>query len=131
MAIVKEINIVQGTDREFTLIAKLSESLEPKDLQAFVGGAGDILELKMPGENADIVINLTANANGTKIEVLSIASGLAGKVKVTISDTDTALLRARDGQNMELKIKEGAGPDYSISKVQYVGKLNVKPCLFE
>ena len=131
MGIVKNINIIQGTDRQFTLIARFQESSEPKDLSAFVAGAGTILELKMPGENADISISLTANANGTKIEVVDASAGLAGKILVTMSDIDTLLLKARDGLNMELYIREGAGPDFNISKVQYSGVLNVKPCLFE
>ena len=131
MGIVSNINIIQGTDRQFTLIARYKDSLEPKDLSAFVGGSGTVLQLKMPGENTDLSITLDANANGTKIEVIDVSSGLAGKVLVNMSDIDTLLLKPKEGQNMELYIREGAGPDYNISKVQYVGVLNVKPCLFE
>jgi len=130
MAKVKFINIIKTTDRMFTLVAIFLESGEPKDLSAFVGASGSGLKLSLPGEDDTLTLDLTSNPNG-KLEVLTVASGLAGKVAVTVTDTGSALLKEGDGQDMELIIKEGAGPDFEVSKVQYPGKLNVIPCLFE
>jgi hypothetical protein len=129
MALVDQLNIVRGTDRQFTLIVTDQTTRLPKDLSAFVGQSGDILKLTLPGDSADIELTLDT-VDASKIEVESAAAGLAGKVKVTLSDTTTAALKARDGQGMELCIKEGAGPDYDISKVQFIGVLNVKKQLF-
>lgn len=128
MAIVDQINYIQGTDREFDLIVRTKPSLEPKDLSAFVGGSGDGLKLTLPGDDAPIDLTLDDSADG-KLEVVSNAAGLAGKVHVTLKD-GMALLKVNDGQDMELCIKEGAGPDFAVSKVQFIGKLNVKKQLF-
>ncbi len=130
MSIVKTINIVQGTDRQFTLIIKDKLTQEPKDLSAFVGGSGDGLKLILPGDGANVELTLDVIEQTSKLQVLSNAAGLAGKVQVTLSEVTSAKLRARDAQNMELCIKEGAGPDFAISKVQFIGVLNVKKQLF-
>lgn len=119
------IDIIQGTDREFTLRIVKKSTEEPKDI---TGLTGDALSLVLPGEDTNLTLTLDANANASQ---LSIVSGPGGKIKVTLSDSDTPLLKARDGQDMELTIKEGAGPDFDISKVQFLGELNVKKMLFE
>ena len=119
------VDVIQGTDREFTLRIVSKSTEEPKDL---TGLTGDALKLILPGEDANLELTLDVNANASQ---LTITSAIGGKVKVTLSDTDTALLKARDGQDMELTIKEGAGPDFDVSKVQFLGELNVKRMLFE
>ena len=119
------INIIQGTDREFTLRIERESTKEPVDL---TGLATDQLELMLPGEDADLALTLTPNVNGSKLEVIS---ALGGKIKATLSDIDTALLKAGTNLNMELTIKAGAGPDYDISKVQFNGSLTVLKSLFE
>lgn len=119
------VTLIKGTDVQFTIrIIKKSNS-EPFDL---TGLTGTDIELKLPTDNAPLALTLTANANGSKLELVS---ELGGKLNAVISDLDTVNLKAGDGQNMELTIKEGAGPDFEISKVQFVGELNVKPSLFE
>jgi hypothetical protein len=119
------VDIIQGTDREFTLRITKKASQDPFD---FTGITGTNLSIKLPGEAGDLDYTLTANANGSKLEIVS---ALSGKIKLILSDIDTALLKKGDSQNMELTIKQGAGPDYVISKVQFSGQLNVKPSLFE
>lgn len=119
------VDIIQGTDREFVLRIVKKSNEEPFDL---TGLTASDLALKMPGESSDLELTLTPNVNGSKLEIVS---ALGGKIKVTLSDSDTPLLKKNDGQNMELTIKEGAGPDFLVSKVQFVGELNVKPSLFE
>ena len=128
MAIVDNINYILKTDRVFTLIAKFANSEEPKDLSAFVGASGDGLQLYLEGNNGDIILSLDDSTDG-RLQVLSAAAGLAGKVQVTFKDAID--LRAGDGRNMELRIKEGAGPDFDLSCVPYEGKINVKEKLFE
>ena len=93
-----------------------------------MGATGDSLSLYLPGDHEDTILTLDDSAIG-KIEVVDASAGLAGKIKVTLSDSIE--LKERDGQNMELRIKEGAGPDFEVSCVQFVGKLNVKKKLFE
>lgn len=130
MARVKNINIIKGTDREFFLVAVIKETEVPKDLSAFVGEAGDTLTLQLPGDPTNLTLSLTENANKSKIEVPDESHGKAGKIKVVLSDIDTALLKVGAAQSMELVIKEGAGPDYDISKVQFLGALTVKEVAF-
>lgn len=119
------VDIIKGTDREFVLRIVKKSNDEPFDLS---GLAGDAIELKMFGEENDLSFTLDENANFSKLEVIS---ALGGKIKVVISDLDSALLKRGDNQNMELTIKEGAGPDFQISKVQFIGQLNVKESLFD
>jgi hypothetical protein len=119
------VDIIQGTDREFVLRIIKKSTEEPYDLTGLVGSA---ISLKLPGEAADIELTLIDNGNASLLEIIS---ALGGKIKVTLSDADTALLKKNDGQSMELTIKEGGGPDYLVSKVQFIGALNVKPSLFE
>lgn len=120
------VDIIQGTDREFVLRIVKKSTEEPFDL---TGLTGTDLALKLPTDSdPQMELTLTPNANGSKLEVVS---ALGGKLKVVISDIDTVLLKKNDGQSMELTIKEGAGPDFLVSKVQFIGELNVKPSLFE
>ena len=118
------MDIIQGTDRDFTLRIVKKSTDEPFDL---TGLASTALALQLPGEDANIELTLDVNANASKLEIVS---ALGGKIKVTISDIDSALLKKGDGQDMELTIKEGGGPDYQISKVQFAGQLNIKSSLF-
>jgi len=119
------VDVIQGTDREFVLRIVRQSTDEPFDL---TGLTGSDLALKLPGEATDLELTLTVNANASKLEIVS---ALGGKIKVVLSDSDTPLLKKNDSQNMELTIKEGAGPDFLVSKVQFIGELNVKPSLFE
>ena len=123
MAIVDLITIIRGTDRQFDLRIQKSNG----DVKA-LDDANLALFLKLPGEDNDLELTLTPNANGTG---LAVADAASGRITVTIDDTDSALLRSGDGQSMELTIQEGAGPNFTVSKVQYVGKLSVKEMLFE
>jgi len=118
------VNIIKGSDKEFTLKIVKKSTGDPYDLTGL--SATDIV-LKMHGENADLSISMTPNANGT---ALTVPSALGGKISVSMSDVDTALLKAGDGLNMELTIKAGAGPDFDISIVQFNGELNVLSQLF-
>jgi len=131
LEVQQDIDINQGDDREFDLIITLKKQCptDPtrfKDLEAFVGAAGNLLELRMPGTNGTLAFILTANANGSKVEVLDVSSSKAGVVHVTLSDIDTILLKKGDTQNMVLIIREGAGPDFKISRARYIRRLNVK-----
>ncbi len=119
------VNIIKGTDRNFKLRVTTKEDGLPFD---FTGLTGTDLELKIPTDAGDMTLSLTPNANGSKLEIVS---GLGGLLRATLSDIDTALLKTADGQNMELTIKEGAGPDFDISIVQFAGALNVKKSYFE
>lgn len=119
------VDIIQGTDREFVLRIIKKSTEEPFDL---TGLTGTDLALKLKGEETDLELTLTPNANGSKLEIVS---ALGGKIKVTLSDLDTPLLKKSDGQGIELTIKEGAGPDFLVSKVQFLNAVNVKASLFE
>lgn len=119
-----KINIIRGTDKTFSIRVTSKETGEPFDL---TGLTGTNLLLTMPGEDADQSFSLTPNANGSK---LTVPNPLSGKVVVTLSDVDTLLLKIGDGQNMELKIQEGAGPDYDISIVQFASSLKVVDSYF-
>jgi len=119
------ITIIQITDREFSLRIIKKISGDPKDL---TGLTTTDLSLVLPGGDANLTITLTPNLNGSKLE---ITDALLGKIKVTLSDIDTALLKVGDAQGIELTILEGAGPDFEKSIVQFPNAINVKKSLFE
>ena len=119
----KPVKIIQGTDRQFS-IRTLKSNGDPKDL---TGLTTDDITIKMPGTDGDLSFDMTLNANGSGI---TIASAAGGRITVTLDDIDTALLEEGDGLDMELIFKEGAGPNFAISKVQLQGLLDVKPMLF-
>jgi hypothetical protein len=119
------LDIIKGSDREFTLRIVRKSTEEPFDLTGLAGAA---LALKIPTDADSLELTLTPNANGSKLEIIS---ALGGKIKVTLSDVDSGLLKAADGQNIELTIKEGAGPDFDISIVQFPSAINVKKSYFE
>jgi hypothetical protein len=119
------VDIIQGTDREFVLRIIKKSTEEPYDL---TGLTGDALSLKLPGDVADLELNLDPSPDASKLEIVS---ALGGKIKVVLSDVDTAKLKKADGQGIELTIKEGAGPDYLVSKVQFLSAINVKGSLFD
>ena len=118
------INIIQGTDKEFTLKVIKKSTGDPFD---FTGLVTTAVTLTLEGENVNLVLSLTANANGS---VLTFPSAIGGKVKASISDLDTANLKKGSALDMELNINEGAGPDFAISKVQFLNALEVKEKLF-
>lgn len=116
------INIIQGTDRQFDLRIVKSDG-DPKPLT----DANLVLELTLQTDSGTLALTTTPNANGSG---LAVASAEGGRITVTIDDVDTALLKKGDGRDMELKIQEGAGPNFTISKVQFAGQLNIKEMLF-
>lgn len=116
------VNIIQGTDRQFDLRILKSDG-DPKPLN----DANLVLTLKLPGEDTDLTITETPNSNASSI---AVANAEGGRITVTLGDADTALLKKGTG-NMELTIQEGAGPDFNISKVQFIGQLDVSEMLFE
>lgn len=122
------ITYIQGTDREFQLRSVFSDSGEPKDLSAFVGLTDASLSLSLPGEDGTIVLTLDQASTEGYLEVTDASSGLAGKIKVVIKDTST--LMSGEKQDMELRIQEGAGPDFQVSCVQFKRSLYVEEKLF-
>lgn len=122
------VDLIKGTDRDFTLRIVKSSSQEPFNFSGIL--SLNAVALKLPTDSGTpMELTLAANANGS---LLTITSQVGGKILVTLSDVDTALLKAADGQNMELTIKEDIGGGaQNISIVQFPGSLNVKKSLFE
>lgn len=117
------VTIIQGTDREFVITVLREATGEPFD---FTGLTSDAVSMLLQGEDADLTLTLDDNGNASKLEV---QSAIAGKIKVILSDTDSALLK-KGNTDLEMTIKEGAGPDFLVSKVQLPGALDVKESLF-
>lgn len=124
---VEQIEYIKGTDRTFELEVIREATGEGKDLSAFVGQTGDILNLKMQGDSGEIMLTLDDSPEG-KLEVLNATKGALGKIQVTLKDTAT--LMEGDKQDMILTIKEGPGPDFEISCVIYRKVLYVQEKLF-
>jgi len=123
----QKLSYIKGSDKLFLIRVLFSGSQNPKDLSAFVGETGNALALKLSATTGTIEIDLTGSTEG-QLEVVSVAEGLAGKVQVTINDTST--LEAGKNQNMELVIREGVGPDFDVTIVQFKGVLDVVNSLF-
>lgn len=114
------VNIIQNTDRSFVVRLVVKSTQVPVDLTGLIG---DQLIVKMDGEDAPILIE-----EGSGVEILS---GIAGKFKVTLNESQTNALKARDGQSLEVVIRRGSGPDYDTSVVQIPNSINVKPRIYE
>jgi len=129
--IVDFIEIIHGTDRSFTLIATNKLTREPEDLSGFVGASGDAINVSLPGEDNALVLDFDP-VDASKIEVESVSSGKAGKVKVTISDATNIPAKLKEGntQDIEMEINLGPGPDFDVKVAQYIGVLNVVPRRF-
>lgn len=129
MGTVRCIDYKIGTDKQFDLCVRRRNSNEPFDLSEFFQVVGEGLRLRIEGENDVVELTLDSSPIG-RLEVLSVASGLAGKVRVTfLNGID---LRRRSGINMELSIDLPSAPaDSNDNCVQFPGVLNVTTSLFE
>jgi hypothetical protein len=113
----KSINIIKGTDRQFNIRVVNKSSGDPVDL---TGLSGSNISLKLPNED-ETQLSLTVGSG------LTVVSATGGKIQVNVTDTQSALLKAKDGQSMELTIINGS----NTSKVQFLNMLNVKKGVFD
>lgn len=104
------ITIVKGSDAGINVSIKDKESGDPFDLTGLSGASAF-----MPGDASTVVIA------GTPLGSLD-----CGRLKFDLSDSDTNLLAAGDGANMEVVIDIGA----NRTIVQFEGVIDVKPRLF-
>jgi len=128
MPIVKRVDYKEGTDKQFSIIARFRNSAEPKNLSELVGASGDSLSLQIEGESEDITLTLDDSPYG-KLEVLSTGSGLAGRVRVTF--LKGIPVRRRSAVNMELSINLPSEPEETNDNcISFPGGLNVISSLF-
>lgn len=105
------INIIRESDREFSVRITIKETGDPFDLTGvsqikayFPKTDGTALEKNLSPSGAIVVLN-----------------ALAGKIKITLSEADTALLNVGEAQSFEVEIQIGS----ITSIVQFVESLNV------
>lgn len=107
------LNIIRGSDREFTIRVTLANGCadgEPFDLS----GAAEIKILLRKDDDTILTKTMTGGS-------ISILSACAGKVKVTLTDADTSSLKVGDAQSFEIEIQVGS----ITSIVQFTELLNV------
>lgn len=92
----EKITITQGEDRAVTLFLVKKSNKRPFDLT----GATEI-EVKFPGEEATISKKMTLT------EVSIVDNAKLGVITMTLSDTNTAALKAAYGQDIEVIIDFG------------------------
>lgn len=113
----KSVNVIKGSDRTFNIRIINKSSGDPKSLS---GISGSNLKLSIPKDDGS-VLELTEGSG------LTVLSALGGKIQVSLTDAQTALLKAKDCQSMELTIIEGS----VTSIVQFLKALNVKAGVFD
>ena len=110
------LNIIRGSDREFTVKVSMQSPCdttgcgEPFDLT----GATEIKALFRKDDDTVLTVTLT----GGDITILSATSG---KIKVFLSDANTALLKVGEAQSFELEIQIST----ITSIVQFLSSINV------
>ena len=112
------LHIIRGSDREFTIRVTIESSCDsgaPFDLSSAT-------EIKALFSNADGSV-LTVTMTGGQIVILN---GCAGKIKVSLTDLQTALLNVGEAQSFELEIHIGT----VISIVQFVGSITIIDRIF-
>jgi hypothetical protein len=115
------LNVIRGSDREFVIKVSIQNPCDaaacgdPFDLTG-------VTEIKALFRKTDETV-LTVTKTATDITVLSAT---AGKIKVFLSDTNTALLKVGDAQSFEIEIQVGT----ITSIVQFRDILNVVDRVF-
>lgn len=94
MSEVERIKIVQGSDREFSIRVIDQDTKEPFDLTGVAVGDIHANFIKTDGTCLDL----------TGASFITIVSALGGKIKITMTPTETALLKVGVGQSFELEI---------------------------
>lgn len=106
----KEIVIVQGETKDIIVRLLNKDTKDPLDL------TGATLTAKLPKED------------GTALSITpSVLSAVAGKLKVAISDTNSALLKADENQSFEVHVTTASSAKHIV---QFLKILTVKPKLF-
>lgn len=104
------LNIIKGSDREITVRITLKETGEPFDLT----GVDEITALFRKADESVLQKTMTGGA-------ISILSACAGKIKILLTEADTASLKVGEAQSFEIEVEVGS----ITSIVQFVETLNV------
>lgn len=112
---VDQATIIRGEDKDITVHLIIEESALPLDLVGFT-------EISAIFLNEDGT-QLTLTETGGEISVISEPGGV---IKITINDTQSALLKIGKNQTFEIVIDKGV--DKTI--IQMIEKLNVKKRFF-
>jgi hypothetical protein len=109
------LTIVRGEEKEFYIRLK-TESDDFYNLSSIDPASGD---------NISVIFLKADNTTLTKglINGVSIVSAEGGKIKVILQETETALLKVGDSQDIEVEILENGGTSKRI--IQIKGVLNV------
>lgn len=108
------ITVIAGEDRMMILriVDKLTQ--EPFDLTA----ASAINARFKNADQTVLIKNLTAG--------VAIVSAPAGKISVSLSATETALLNVRENQSFEVEFVIGTGAVAKLTVVQFIEALTVR-----
>jgi hypothetical protein len=113
------VTIIRGSDRYFSILVSytcgVDEPSQPFDLT----GTTEIRALFPKADGTTIVKTYTGGD-------ITITSAIAGKIRVFINDSETALLNVGDSQSFEVEIHQGP----TVNIVQFVGLLTVIDRLF-
>lgn len=104
------INVIRGSDREITIRIETKKSQEPFDLT----GVSEIEACFLKED--DTILSKKMTTGG-----VSVVSALAGKIKVILTETDTATLKVGESRSFEVLVTIGS----VTSIVQFIEQLNV------
>jgi len=109
----EKLSIVQGQDIEPLIYIIDEETCTPFDLT----GVTEIRALFNKTDGTKLIKTYTLSGGVT------IISDLGGKIKVTLTAANTALLKTGECQSFEVEITKAT----KINIIQFLGKLNVYP----
>lgn len=93
-------NIIQGGIKDFTVRINSVASGDPLDLTS-------VVEISTCFKNADGTELMLTKTGG---DIVVVGDPLLGKIKVSLSDVETALLGLVDNETLEVTVDLGAGP---------------------
>lgn len=105
------LSVIRESDREFSVRVTIKETGAPFDLTG-------VTQIKAYFPKAD---GTALEKNMTPSGAISVLSACAGKIKITLSEADTALLNVGEAQSFEVEIQIGT----NTSIIQFVEALNV------
>lgn len=105
------LNIIRGSDREFSVRIVIKESSDPFDLT----GVSQIKAYFPKDDGTALIKNMISSGD------IAVLSPTTGKIRIYLSESDTASLNVGEAQSFEVEVQIGT----VTSIVQFVETLNV------
>lgn len=109
------VTIIKGEDRDILLRITDKATSQPFDLTA-----ANAINARFKNQDDTVLIKPLQTGS------VSIISAPSGKISVSLSAAETALLKAKEAQDFEVEISIGTPPSAKLTVVQFLQALTVK-----